>query len=184
MQSYQLINPMIEGSFIDTYDAEEQLEASKKMWMNLSKHIVGYVPRFLFTMKNISTSNLHHFEVTESGSNQKYSIKELDLNIDKSVFDDFLKNVDNANKNKKGGSRKLNRKRYSSSSSSSSDSYPIIRRTDPIAIFNYMPRVYFAPGRTVIETPVSTTLNPTIGTVITPIYTPVFAHMSPFIALW
>lgn len=191
-QSYQLVNPVIEGTFKDVYEGNDQYEAAEAFWLNLSKHIVGYVPRFLFTLKNISSADLHHFEVAENGKTNQYKVKELNIEIDKKLFDDFLKNIDKASATKGGGKDK--RKRYSDSSSSSSSSieyYPsTYKRTDPIAIFNYLPRVYFGPSKTVVETPVIPTVavvstdDSAVDALIYPVYTPAFKFMSPFVALW
>jgi len=64
-------------------------------------------------MRDVSSGNLHHFEVGENKATSSYSIEELDLDIDKKHFDDFAKKVDKYekereenNEKQKGGKRK------------------------------------------------------------------------------
>src|SRR5439155_2801567 len=98
--SYQLVNPVIEGTFKDVYDAKTAVEAAKNMWGNLSEHIIAHVPKFMFTMRNISTDELHHFEVSEnrddkssSKKNVSFTIDELSIKVDKKLLDDFAKKI-------------------------------------------------------------------------------------------
>jgi hypothetical protein len=184
-RSYQLINPIIEGTFRDVYDAKEPIEAAKHMWVNLTEHIVSHVPKFMFTMKDISSGDLHHFEVAEDKETGTYTINAMDLSIERKQFDEFAKSVDDygeARKEKeeqKGGKRK----RYeddSSSSSSSTDIYPTIRRTSPIAMFHYNTRVYYTNTRTY-----PSVLNPQIVAVNTPLFTPIFRPvLGTFVGIW
>ncbi len=199
--SYQLINPVIQGTFKDTYDASKPIKAAEDMWLNLSEHIVGHVPRFMFTMKNISNNDLHSFEVKESKEKNKYIISNIEIKATKKDFDSFLEQVDKfGEKIQTGGKDKVHRKRYEeddSSSTSSSDYYPSVRRTSPISIFHYNTRVYYDTyGGLTVTTPITsvpvvpcvtcrTTLNPVATIVNTPVFTPVFkVPLSPFIAIW
>lgn len=193
--SYQLINPVIEGSFKDVYDANRPIDGAQRMWENLTEHIVSHVPKFMFTLRNISSGDLHHFEVAENKDTSQFTINELSLNIDNEEFDNFTKNVDeygkmrdrdqnqnnNDNDEQKGGRKK----RYdnddsssSSSSSSSSDIYPTIRRTSPVAMFHYTPSLYYTK-------PFKSTLNPQVVAIQTPVFTPVFRPaLGTFIGIW
>lgn len=178
-QSYKLMNPMIEGSFSNTYDANTPLKAAEKMWTSFSKHIMGYVPRFIFTMKNESNDSLHHFEVNENGTNGNYSISPINVNTDVKVFNNFAKNVVSFENGKDytGGKRK----RYEDDSSSSSSSPYYVRRQSPIVAFHYFPRIY----DDIILAPDVTTLNPTLETVAVPIFTPIFREpLLPFVVMW
>ena len=56
--SYQLVNPIIEGTFQDVYDAKTPIVAADNMWNNLTEHIVSHVPRFIFTMKDKQQANI------------------------------------------------------------------------------------------------------------------------------
>lgn len=180
--SYQLTNPSIEGTFNDIYDAKTPLEAADKMWINLSSHFMQHLPKFYATLKNISSDTYHHFEITENGKKKKYTISTYDIDVDKNIFNNFLKSVDNYNKKftsknqMSGGKRKSHRKRYSSSSSSSSSSdYPLVRRSNPIALFHYMPYIYYRNviNPPIISTPISTEItSPIIMPSVVPVVLP------------
>lgn len=177
--NYQLINPVIDGTFQDVYEAKNSSIAAKKMWKNFTEHVMSHVPRFLFTMKNISTNELYHFEVTENKNNNEFVIDKItNVNATHDDFEDFLKKVDRySNRRKehiqKGGKR---RKRYDDSSSSSDD-YPVIRTTSPIAMFHYNPRIYYSPYKS--------TLNPQIVEITTPLFTPIFKPaLNTFVGIW
>lgn len=188
-RSYQLINPVIEGTFKDVYDAAKPIAAAESLWKNLTVHISGHVPRFMFTMKNISSGELHHFEVTEKKKDNSYTIKEESITASKKDFDQFLENVDNFN-NKKGTKQKggVRRKRYEDdddSSSSTSDIYPTIKRTSPIALFHYNTRVYYSNNGVLVKSAPSTMNPQVVGVVSTPVFTPVFTPpVAPFVAIW
>ena len=179
--SYQLVNPVIQGSFQDVYDAQNPLGAAKNMWTGLSEHIVAHVPKFPFTLRNISNNKYHHFEVSENGIDNSFTIKSLNLkNVNDEYFNEFATKIDNYNNkdSQKGGRRK----RYddSSSSSSSSTDYPVIKRTSPISIFHYTPSIYYRNTG-----PYKTTLNPQAVLVQTPIFTPIFRPvLGSFVAIW
>ena len=196
-RTYQLVNPKIEGSFNDVYDAAEPIDAAKKLWENLSSHVANHVPNFLFTMKDISKGEYFHFQVTEKGGKGKkakkgkYSISmREDLGVKEDEIEDFLKNVDAYIKksSKKQGGGKVRRKRYddSSSSDSSDEYYPSIKRTSPIGIIHYSSKIYYTPSSFTIEKPF-TTLNPKVVGVTTsfPVFTPSFLQpISPLVAIW
>lgn len=186
--SYQLINPVIEGTFKDTYDANRPIDGAQQMWKNLTEHIVSHVPKFMFTMRNISSGELHNFEVAENKETSSFTINELALDVNDDDLVKFAKNVDNyskvrdkTNDEQKGGRMK----RYdvddddsSSSSSSSEDIYPTIRRTSPVAMFHYTPSIYYVK-------PLKSIMNPQIVAVQTPVFTPVFRpSLGTFIGIW
>jgi hypothetical protein len=202
--SYQLINPVIEGTFKSVYDANTPIGAAKSMWSNLSEHVIAHVPKFMFTLRDISTGQLHHFEVSENRTNKQggagakgkvsFTIDSLNMNIDKKAFEDFAKKIDEYDKNvekrsenneeddQMGGKRKrYDESSSSSSSSSTSTDYPVIRRTSPIAMFHYNTRVYFTENTPVFQS----TLNPQLVAVSTPIFTPIFKPvLGTFIGIW
>ena len=180
-RSYQLVNPVIEGTFQDVYETETPITAADKMWNNLTNHIVSHVPRFMFTMRDISSGRHYNFEVKENSSNNSYTINKLtNLKVNKKDFQNLSRNVDNYSKvcEQKGGKKKRSRYNNSSDSDSSSASpMPSLVKTSPIALFHYNPYIYYR--RT------STTLNPEILAVTTPIFTPVFRpSLGTFIGLW
>lgn len=192
--TYQLVNPVIEGTLQDIYDSHDPIDAAKSFWQNLSGHIESHVPNFMFSMRNISSGDLHHFSVSENPKEGKYVIKKLDLDIDNSHFNKFHKNVDSYNqkcyKTKKvGGDKekdKPRRKRYdssSSSSSSSSDIYPRIVRTSPVAMFHYNTRIYYVDTDESQKLP--STSNPQLVAVSVPVFAPVFRPaLKTFISIW
>ena len=184
-KSYQLINPVIEGTFKDVYDAKEPIKAAENMWKNLSEHIMSHVPKFLFTMRELASGDLFHFEVAENKQDSSYTITKLNMDIDKKIFTNFLSRVDKYSKSceQKGGKRiRYDDSSSSSSSSSSTDGiYPSIRRTSPIALFHYNTRVYYADNGYTYQS----TLNPEIVAVTTPIFTPVFRPvLNTFVGIW
>lgn len=186
--SYQLVNPIIEGTFQDVYDAKNPMKAAREMWTNLTEHVIANVPRFMFTMRDISNGELHHFEVVEDRAKNKFTIDKMNLDIDKKDFSDFEKRIDEYGKSRDEKQQGGTRKRYddekdssSSSSSSSTDIYPTIRRTSPVAMLHYNTRVYYT-GVTPIY---RSTLNPQIAAVVTPVFTPIFKPMlGTFVAIW
>lgn len=190
--SYQLINPIIEGTFKDVYDSNEPIEAARDMWKNLTEHIVDHVPRFVFSMRDISSNDIYHFDVTENKEAGTFVINKVDIDIDKKLFTSFEKKIDDYGKSREqhGGSHGGARKRYdlykeddssSSSSSSSSEYYPVIKRTSPIAMFHYNTRVYYT-GVTPVR---KSTLNPQLIAADVPIFTPIFKPvLGTFVAVW
>lgn len=179
--SYQLVNPVIEGTFKDVYDASEPIEAAKNMWTTLSEHIVAHVPKFMFTMRDISSGEHYHFEVSENRANSSFTINKLSLDIDKKLFNEFNKKIDKyttEREEQQGGGK---RKRYDDSSSdSSSTDYPVIRRTSPISMFHYNTRVYYTNTNTY-----QSTLNPQAVAFTAPIFTPIFRPaLGTFVGIW
>jgi hypothetical protein len=187
--SYNLVNPVIRGKFVDTYDASTPLDAADKFWKSFSKHVASHVPRFVFSFREMSGGALSHFEVTESRKGRSkegtYELKQLDFDVSDGVLNQFHTDVEKWNESKQsGGADKPRRKRYDSSSSSSSASSssdsPRIKLTSPlvpIVSFNYMPRLY-TPAYASIA-------NPRLVAVQTPFYTPVFRPMlGTFITIW
>jgi hypothetical protein len=78
---YRLVNPVIEGKFNTVFSGQSELDAGEKAWAGISKYFSNNVPKFAFTMENVSDGNLHHFLIKEdkNGDNVDYSISELKL---------------------------------------------------------------------------------------------------------
>jgi hypothetical protein len=183
-RTYQLINPHIEGTFKDTYDAKEPIDAANSMWSNFTEHLVSHVPKFMFTMRDISSGDLHHFEVSENKQENQYTIEKLNLDINKKHFSDLAANIDNYGKarEQKGGHRRRYEDDSDSDSNSSTDVYPTIRRTSPIAMFHYNTRVYYTPLDLKVF---DSTMNPQLVAVTTPVFTPVFKpSLGTFVGIW
>jgi hypothetical protein len=189
--SYQLINPVIEGTFKDVYEANEPIEAAKKMWTSLSEHIVAHVPKFMFTMRDISSGELGHFEVSENRSTNSFTINKRDIKVDDKQIDEYAKQIDKYNnaREQRGGkhhdNKRTKRARYDdsdsdSSSDSSSTDYPVVTRTSPIAMFHYTTRLYYANVNRY-----ESTLNPQAVAITTPIFTPIFRPaLGTFVGIW
>lgn len=171
-KTYQLINPVIEGTFNDVVDsAKTSIKAAEKIWERLTAHVSGHVPKFMFSMKNVEDNSIHHFQVKERISDGSYTIKELDgINITGGDIDAFHANIDGLkNDEMTGGGRKRYKKynkngqsRYprdsSDSSSSDSDSDDIFsgvefraKTTSPIAMFHYTTKFYHQHDGLVFE---------------------------------
>jgi len=179
---------MIEGTFKNVYEANKPVKAAENLWKNLSENFISHVPKFIFTMRDVSSGNLHHFEVGENKATNSYSIEELDLVIDKKHFDDFEKKVDKYekereenNEKQKGGKRKRYKDDSSSSSSSSSCCYyPTIATTSPIGMFHYNTRFYYENNNYN-----DSILNPQLYQITTPLFTPIFRpSLGTFIGIW
>lgn len=135
---YQLSNPIIEGSFTDTYAGETALEGASNLWSAFTQHIGGHVPHFKFTMKNISNNEYSHFYVDEKPTGE-FSLHKMDIDINPAKFIELQNNVNNYNVQNGGKKRKKHRRR---SSSSSSDTLQQIVHTSPIVSVNYNPYLY------------------------------------------
>jgi len=167
MGKFKLINPVIIGTFNDTYNTQSADEAAKKFWESLTdKYISGSTPRFYFSLMDMSDKGLHHFSVKEKmeGGNANYSISKIEVNLPKDMKTNFLKEVQKVKTNiqQGGGSdddsddsdrdkKKRRRRHDDDSSSSSSDSDDVdavfrrIRRKmnkKPIVHWWYAPSVY------------------------------------------
>ena len=183
--SYQLINPVIEGTFKDVYEANEPIEAAKKMWSSLSEHIVAHVPKFMFTMRDISSGELGHFDVAENRATNSFTINKRDIKVNSNQIDEYTKQIDEYNNaREQHGGKRSKRARYDedsdSSSNSSSTDYPVVTRTSPIAMFHYTTRFYYGYANKY-----ESTLNPQAVAITTPIFTPIFRPtLGTFVGIW
>ena len=166
MGKFKLVNPVIVGSFETTFETETPIKAAQQFWKALTeddKTIINNVPRFMFTLKNEDTEELHHFMVEEKpiegNKTVDFTIKVVDLNIPSKKLSRFKTKVkrakDEATKiiktQQEGGKHK---KRYDdkdddSSSSSSSDYIYSLKHlltfrdfTQPILYWWYYPEIY------------------------------------------
>lgn len=144
MSNFKLVNPIIIGGFKSNIISNNVEDAAKSLWNDLSKHIVGNVPRLGFTLRD-SNDKLYNFIVKEKikqggGKGSKnavsYSIK-LKNNLTNTQEKNYLKQYSIVlnkinNIGQSGGKDKKNKKKHkkkndednsdSSSSSSSSSS--------------------------------------------------------------
>lgn len=63
MGRYTLVNPHIEGSFLDNISGKSALEYATNVWTNLSKELSKAVPKFPMTVQN--GDKYEHFLVKE-----------------------------------------------------------------------------------------------------------------------
>jgi len=162
MVNYELVNPVVSGSFPSTYQTSNPMEAAKKFWETLTVdngYISGNVPQFLFTLMDTSDKKLYHFKVQEkpNGNGAKYSIDEVNVDMSaeqkRNFFSEISKMKRDVVKNMKqhGGKRRRDKDPLdddSSSSSSSSDDVDSLfrnirlKQNRPIVYWWYYPTVY------------------------------------------
>jgi len=115
---YELVNPLIIGSFDRTFTADNSLQAAHSAYQELSQYFVGHIPKFKFTLQRVKrASSLHqtgggkdadylHFEVyeTKDKKNSKgisYAIKPLNTEVHLDNFQQKLQNFMHRKKEKK-----------------------------------------------------------------------------------
>lgn len=150
MKKYQLINPYIVGGFKTTVHANCPIDAGKKLWSDLSDNIVGYTPKFYFSLRNVKKGGLYHFSATEEHDDEDtitFKIDEIDGKVDELKLVKKIKSHLNSLKNQVGG--KHHKSDDSSSSSSSTDSDEKLikaikksRKRSPISFVDYFPSIY------------------------------------------
>lgn len=191
-QTYTLVNPIIKGTFKDTYDGNTPIQAANKLWKGLTQHILGDVPNFIFTMKNPSNNKLHHFNVVENKNNGSYTITKTDVTSSKKDFDTFSNNVNEyentqqeGGKPKKRKSKKKRKKSDDSSSDSDSETYgkgsQVIRY--PVLLYNRpVCEVHYNRSLACCR---ETIRNPQLAVVRVPVFVPVFRPvLKAYIAIW
>jgi hypothetical protein len=180
-KTYTLVNPIIKGTFKDTYDGNTPINAANKLWKGLTEHILGDV-------------KLHHFNVVENKNNGSYNITKTDVTSSKKDFDTFFNNVNDyenlqqeGGKPKKRKSKKKRNKSDNSLSDSDSDSddygkgsqvirYPVLLYNRPICKVHYNRSL--ACCRETIR-------NPQLAVVRVPVFVPVFRPvLKAYIAIW
>jgi hypothetical protein len=134
--NFKLVNPYIDGTIKTKFYSETPIGAASELWSSLTEHVIGSVPRFVFTIQNMSDDKLHTFEVSEN-ENGEYKFEEVSLVVDKNKLNKFTNNINEYNKQTEAVSHEIkeltnkpSRKRYNDNddnddnddSSSSSDS--------------------------------------------------------------
>jgi len=96
--SYELINPLIAGTFNIRFGATDPLDAAKMFWNSFTTaNSINYTPQFVFTMRNIVDDSLYHFIVNEKGTTSnvtKFTIELYNVEPSGKYIDQFLKEVD------------------------------------------------------------------------------------------
>lgn len=178
MVKYQLINPVIVGTFDNKYEAKTPNLAAQQFWEALTsdnKYVMGNIPKFLFTLKEENTDTLHHYmvkEKLEGGRKTNYVITNIEVEIDKGLHDKFLeksREIRRTAENLLEGGKK-HRKRYDDDSDTSDEDLDDLFRyirlkksVKPISYWWYTPSIY------------------NIDTIFTPTFV---APLSPYTQLW
>jgi len=161
VNTYQLLNPYIEGLFEDKIKARNSKEAAHIFYKSLSEHFNNSIPAFYFTIQKGGSGEgkIFNFQVKETKVEDKvnFKISNLKVDINEETLNKFKMNLDKMkDKLKKGGSKKKHHKKdkdgdSSSSSSSDTDSdYKFYKRaskylksnTQPIYYWWYYPYLY------------------------------------------
>lgn len=180
MGKFKLVNPVIIGTFVDTYETNNADEAAKKFWDTLTtdnKYVTGNIPKFLFTLMDVSNKELFHYMVREKpeGTHADYSITKVNVEMTSQQKKEFFNEIEKVRsdsdkmmkKEQEGGKRR----RYEEDDSDSSDSdvddlfrYVRLRNAiKPISYWWYTPALYH------------------VDTVFTPNFV---APISPYVQLW
>jgi len=183
MGKFKLVNPVIIGTFNDTYDTSSADSAAQKFWETLTsdnKYVSGSIPRFYFSLMNMSDKELYHYSVKEKmeGGRADYSINQINVKLSRDIKSNFLKEVQKVKTSSQQGGgddsdKKKKRKRYeddsSSSSSDSDDVEAVFRRIRRNRVKNPIIHWWYTPSLYNVDT----------------IFTPSFvAPISPYVQLW
>jgi len=164
MGKYEVINPLIVGSFQTKYDASNAIEAGEKFWKSLTQNnknlITNNVPQFMFTLK-ADDGALSHFVVKEhypdpDNKNVDFTIEELTVKIPEKKVSRFNKKLskERSKTNKLmeqsgGAHKKRYEKKKDDDSSSSSDNDAFLSKyiyfknvNSPILYWWYYPAIY------------------------------------------
>lgn len=164
VNTYQLVNPQIEGKFKNKIKAENSKEASNIFYKNLSEHFNNSVPSFHFTIQKGSSGSgkYFHFKVTEKRNKNEvnFTIKSINLENENESLGNFRARLDKFKAKQAGGKKHKKNKKdkkdkseedsddSSSSSSDDSDSEYIYKRarkynlSQPIDYWWYDPYLY------------------------------------------
>lgn len=158
MTKFTLVNPTIIGNFESTVSADNQTDAAKQIWNNMSEYITGNVPEFVFTLES-ENDGYHTFKVKEQpvGKYAEFEISELEFKMKPSQekkFKEQMGRLKNSSIGSQDGGKK--KKRYSKveedEDDSSSDSvyeklklFKSINYQKPIVYLWYTPLIYNLP---------------------------------------
>lgn len=124
-EEYQLINPFILGKIKTNVKSKSPINAAKKIWDTLSNDVLGYVPKFLFSIKNMKGGRVYHFsakELPNDTDTTDYEIKEIEGQLNEQIHINRIKQHIKEFKRMQLGGRKHRHHDIDDSSSSSSDS--------------------------------------------------------------
>tara|TARA_B110000908_G_scaffold172389_1_gene239509 strand:+ start:1592 stop:2122 length:531 start_codon:yes stop_codon:yes gene_type:complete len=149
--SYQLINPHIEGDMKTKVKAKNSVEGAKMIYTLLSEHFNNNLPKFNFTIQKGSSGKgkYYSFQTKEmrNGEDIKFSIKPVSIKNEKKNYQSMMKNINHFKEdiNKTGG--EITKDDLDEVMDDSSDYYrkastyvPVINH--PINYFFYDPGLY------------------------------------------
>jgi len=160
VNTYQLVNPHIEGKFNSKIKAKNSQEAANIFYKNLSEHFNNSVPKFHFSIQKGSSGDgkYYHFEVKEIREDNEvtFKINQMDIKGEDEALANFKQKLNNFKSkfNQDGGKKKGKSKKSKKDSDSDSDSLfdsddDIYRRvksyvptTQPIYYWWYDPYLY------------------------------------------
>jgi len=129
VNTYQLVNPYIAGTFKTKLKARNSLEAANMFYKNLSEHFNNSIPTFYFTInKGQSGGGAHyHFKVSEKMIEDEvsFTVSPHTISNNEEVVTNFKQNLEEFKSkfNQDGGAKKKSKKsKKNKKSSKSSDS--------------------------------------------------------------
>ena len=126
VNTYQLVNPHIAGTFDTKIKAKNSKEASNIFYKNLSEHFSNSIPQFFFTIQKGGSGGgkYFHFKAQEERNEDEVSFKISSYELQNENKMDAFKNNLNEIKDKiqGGGKRKGKKSRKSKSKSRRDDS--------------------------------------------------------------
>ena len=126
VNTYQLVNPQIEGKFKNKIKSQNSKEAANSFYKGLSEHFNNSVPSFYFTIQKGSSGSgkYYHFKVTEKRNDNevKFTVKSITLDDENQALEKFRGRLDSHKAKQEGGKKKAKKSKKSSDSSDDSDS--------------------------------------------------------------
>ena len=184
-QSYELVNPYIEGSFKKIFSAKTPLDASRKCYGELSQYIRNSLPNFHFTLRRVTDGKYVHFKVKEklnkNGKEASYTLSQARISPSADALSKFENKIESfKQKNASGGGNRRHRDDDDDSEIWDSDDSDTYRRyyypyrnNQPILYYWYDPVIYrlnryYSPHFVLPLTPLVEINLASLGTAIYP----------------
>jgi len=129
--TYNLVNPLIQGSFNSKTKADNSAKAAKFFYGQLSEFIGNDLPKFYFTLQKGGKGKYYHFKVEEQRNDNevKYTLSPYEVeNVDTKPIEIKKEEI----KKQLGGKKHKKNKDDDSSSSSTSESYKYAKHYVPV----------------------------------------------------
>lgn len=124
VNTYQLVNPHIAGTFDTKIKAKNSKEASNIFYKNLSEHFSNSIPQFFFTIQKGSSGNgkYFHFKAQEERNEDEVSFKILSYELqNENKINDFKNSLNEIKDKIQGGGKKRSKGRKNRSRRSRRD---------------------------------------------------------------